>query len=81
MRTRRKRKLIKLIQSHACPLMDSYFNYEHTLAVTGCSIVSNQKLLEITETLSHYAHIIERNFEDNSTIQQQDWVKLIYDFY
>ena len=81
MKVKRKRKIVKMIKSHAIPLMDLYFNNEHALAVCGRSIIADEKAWEIADTLSHYAHVLFRNFDANSEIYNNDWARLIFDFY
>lgn len=81
LKVKRKRKIAKLIKSHALPLMDIYFNNEHALAVIGTSIIPDEKAWEIADTISHYAHILYRDFDDSSDIYKNDWAKLILDFY
>lgn len=81
MKVKRKRKIAKLVKSHAVPLMDIYFNNEHALAVSGRSIIPDEKAWEICDTVCHYAHILYRNFGDNSDIYKNNWAKLILDFY
>ena len=78
---KRKRKITKLIKTHAIPLINEYFNNEHSLAVQGTSTISTKKELEICEILSDYAQMIDRLFEERDNIYNQEWVKLVMDFY
>lgn len=81
MKVKRKRKIAKLIKPHAISLMNEYFNNEHTLAVFGVSVISDKRELEISETLSHYAHILYRNFYNKLDIYNNEWANSVLDFY
>lgn len=81
MKVKRKRKIAKLIKPHAISLMNVYFNNEHALAVFGVSIIPDKRAWEICETISHYAHILYRNFDAKSDIYNNEWANLVLDFY
>lgn len=61
--------------------MNLYFNNEHALAVAGVSVISDERALSICDTLSHYAHILYRNFNEDSEVYNNEWAKVLLDFY
>lgn len=69
------------MKRHSIPMMNTYFNNEHALAAAGVSVISDERAWAICDTLSHYAHILYRNFGDGSAIYNEEWTKLILDFY
>lgn len=81
MRTVPKRKLLKMMKRHSIALMNEYFNNEHALAVAGVSVISDERAWSICDTLSHYAHILYRNFEEGEEIYDNEWAKLLLGFY
>lgn len=81
MRTIRKRKIVKMMKRNSIPLMNKYFNNEHALAVAGVSVISDERAWGISDTLSHYAHILYRNFSENSHVYDNDWAKELLNFY
>lgn len=81
MRTKRKIQIEKAIKFHSKKLLDTYFNNEHALACFGVSVISNKREYEICETLSTYAKMIERVFDEKDEIYEDELVKYIMDFY
>lgn len=81
MKSLRWRKVIKNIKPHAITTMDVYFRNEHTLATCGVSIISSKKEHEICDTLSLYAHTLEKIIDIHTEVYEEEWVKYVYDFY
>ena len=81
MRTVPKRKLARMLKRSSTALMDVYFNNEYAIVVYGVSVISDEKAWEICDTLSHYAHILYRNFDEKSFVYEDEWAKLLLDFY
>jgi hypothetical protein len=81
LRTIRKRKIVKMMKHNSIPLMNKYFNNEHALAVAGVSVISDERAWCICDTLSHYAHILYRNFSDGSRVYDNEWANSLLDFY
>lgn len=81
MKYKSKRKIEKSMESHVKQLLSTYFNNEHAQVVHGVSVISTKREIEICETLSNYAQMIERVFEENSYVYNKEWVKYVMDFY
>lgn len=76
----RKRKIAALVKPHAISLMNEYFNNEHALAVYGTSVISDKREIEICNTLSNYAEMMCRNFDDESDVYNNEWAKELSNF-
>lgn len=81
LRTVPKRKLAKTLKRNSTNLMNEYFTNEHYIVAYGSKGIGDKRVGEICDTLSNYAHILHRNFDDKSNIHNEEWAKHLMDFY
>ena len=81
MKNVRKRQLLKVMKLNATKLMKEYFHHEHAMIIAGIRTISEEREMTILNTLSGYAHVLDRNFPLYTGVYEEEWILAVSDFY